>query len=159
MIGSRRAAAGVLAAFTLAGCGSNGGGAAGGTASPTSAEDAQVKFAQCMRQHGVNVPDPKPGGRGGVFISGKKGDEGKINAAMSACRKFAPKGNLDPNDPRVRDQMLKTAQCLRRHGVNVADPQPGQGLNIKIRGDQAKMRQAMEACRKEVPPPNQSNGG
>jgi hypothetical protein len=55
--------------------------------------------------------------------------------------------------------MLKTAQCLRRHGVNVADPQPGQGLNIQIRGDKAKMQQAMEACRKEVPPLNQSNGG
>jgi hypothetical protein len=151
-----------VAALALAGCGAGGGGHA--ASSTANAQDTAVKFAQCMRQHGVDVEDPQPGQSGIRIKAGKGIGDAQISAAMQACRKYSPKGNLNPNDPKVRDNMLKTAQCLRRHGVNIADPQPGQGLRIKVRQGDTKTQQAMEACRREVPPPSgaasaRPNGG
>ncbi|MGH3374761.1 MAG: hypothetical protein ACRDP6_08480 [Actinoallomurus sp.] len=145
------------AAFTLialAGCGSHGGGKAA-TSSAANAQDAGVKFAQCMRQHGVDMADPKPGDRG-VRITGKKLDDAKVNTAMQACRKYSPMKAIDPNDPKTRDQMLKVAQCLREHGVQVADPQPGQAFRIQMKKGDTKTQQAMESCRKLVPPPGEA---
>ena len=153
--------AGVIALLALTGCGGH---AVGGAASsPTAdAQDAGVKFAQCMRQHGVNVADPKPGDRG-IKITTQKGSKADMDAAMQACRKYSPKVNVDPNDPTVRDHMLKLAQCLRQHGVQVADPQPGQGLRIQLKKPDAKAEQAVETCDKLVPRPSGSptsrNGG
>jgi hypothetical protein len=146
--------AGVLALLALAGCGGH---AVGGAASsPTAdAQDVSVKFAQCMRQHGVNIADPKPGDRG-IKITGQRLDQAKMDAAMRACRKYAPSAKIDPNDPKVRDQMLKLAQCLRQHGVQVADPQPGQGIRIQLKNPDAKTQQAVEACDKLVPRPSGS---
>lgn len=155
MSGIRYAAA--VALVALAGCSAHGGSGAKASSS-ANAQDASVKFAQCMRQHGVNVADPRPGDPG-IRITGKDMNQSQLDAAMSACRKYDPKGDINPNDPRVRDQMLKTAQCLRRHGVQIADPQPGQGLRIQMKKDDTKMRQAMEACRKLVPPPTSSPAG
>jgi hypothetical protein len=149
----RSMAVALALAAVLGGCGA-GKGNASASSSPDPADQA-VKFAQCMRQHGVNVEDPKPG-EPGVRIRGQKGDDSKIQAASQACRKYSPMRNIDPNDPKARDNMLKMAQCLRRHGVNIADPQPGQGLHIRVRNGDTKTQQAAEACRREVPPPTAS---
>jgi hypothetical protein len=153
--------AGVLALLALAGCGGHAAG--GASSSPTAdAQDTGVKFAQCMRQHGVDMADPKPGERG-IKITSRQGGQAKLDAAMRACRQYSPKMNMDPNDPKVRDQMLKLAQCLRQHGVQVADPQPGQGIRIQVKKADTKTQQAMEACDKLVPRPSGSptsqNGG
>jgi hypothetical protein len=146
----------VCAAVTaaLAGCGGHGGSAA--SSSSANAQDEAVKFAQCMRQHGVNVADPRPGDPGIRITADKKLDQSQIDAAMSDCRKYSPKKDINPNDPKVRDQLLKTAQCLREHGVQIADPQPGQGLRVRVNKGDTKTQQAMEACRKLVPPPGSS---
>jgi hypothetical protein len=53
-------------------------------------QDAMVKFNQCMRQNGVNVPDPKPGG-GSLIPKGTP--RAKVEAATKACEKYRP-GNL-----------------------------------------------------------------
>ena len=155
MNGIRYAAAVTLVA--LAGCGAHGGSDAKASSS-ANAQDASVKFAQCMRQHGVNVDDPRPGDPG-VRFTAKNMNQSQLDAAMRACRKYSPKGDLAPNDPRARDQMLKMAQCLRRHGVQIADPQPGQGLRVQVKKDDTKTQQAMEACRRLVPPTTPSPTG
>jgi hypothetical protein len=151
------AALGALLALT--GCGGHGGKDA--AASPSAnAQDAMVKFAECMRQHGVQVDVPNPGAPG-VRIRSTMGPD-KLRAAQEACQKYRPKSDLDPNDPKVRDRMLKTAQCLREHGVKIADPQPGQGLQIKVDKADTKTQQAMAACEKLMPGPGGgpgSNGG
>jgi hypothetical protein len=151
---------GALGVFMLAGCGSHGGKAAA-SSSPDS-RDMAVKFAQCMRQHGVNVADPKPGDPG-VRITGKNLSDAKAQAASQACAKYRALGQLNPNDPKVRDALLKTAQCLRQHGLQVTDPQPGQGLKLQMKRGDTKTQQAVEACQKLVPrpgaPTKPANGG
>src|SRR5262245_53752866 len=65
----------------------------------SNAEQMRLKWAQCMRQHGVNVPDPGQGGGGfGVNVQATPGEGGvdaaeqQMQAAMDACKKYAPNG-------------------------------------------------------------------
>jgi hypothetical protein len=136
------------------GVASAGGGAGGASASPSQSLDpqqAQLKFSQCMRENGVDMPDPDGSGR--VQIKGKPGDEGKMQAAMKKCEHFmqgAIAKRLD--DPAVRDQMLKFAQCMREHGVDIPDPQPGGGLQLRVpKGGDKKLETAQKACEQKLP--------
>jgi hypothetical protein len=58
------------------------------------AEQQMVAFARCMRQHGINVPDP--GASGGIEVKGGPGtvnpDSSQFKAAERACQQYAPKG-------------------------------------------------------------------
>src|SRR5262245_35791076 len=40
---------------------------------PTDPEEAQLAFAQCMREHGIDMPDPGQSG-GGMLIQRDEGD-------------------------------------------------------------------------------------
>jgi hypothetical protein len=154
------------AVFGLAACGGNGtdgdgvASAGGGTAAAASAspsqsvdpQEAALKFAQCMRQNGVDMPDPDGSGR--IQIRGERGDAEKTEAAMKKCRHFMEAGRRagNPDDPKVRDQMLKFAQCMRQHGVNVPDPQPGEGIRLRMeKGSAAKVEAAHKACQQYAP--------
>ncbi|GIH61933.1 hypothetical protein [Microbispora siamensis] len=156
-------------ALALTGCGAapaddgiaSAGGATSGTTSGATArpsatvdrQEAQLKFAQCMREHGVDMPDPDPDGR--VRIIGKKGDEATMQKAMQACQHFmkdAVGDKLGGDDPQARDRMLKFAQCMREHGVDMPDPEPGKGLQVKIKPGQEKaMEEAQKACEEFAP--------
>lgn len=49
---------------------------------------------------------------------------------------------------------LKMAQCMREHGMDVADPEEGGGIQIQGRGkkmSKKKVDEAMAACRKYAP--------
>lgn len=129
-----RSAAGFAAllalALTMAGCaaapaGSGGAPPASGTDSPdaaaefTAARDAyDLKLAQCLRDAGFQVADPKPGQ--GIT---ETGDD--LNAAASVCMaelgdppQFA--GRIDPTE--ALKEMLTWADCLRDRGVEVEEP-------------------------------------
>jgi hypothetical protein len=59
--------------------------------------DAFTKFAACMRQHGVDLPDPttaRPQARRGAPRAGARmqRDDPKTQAAMKACEDKLPKG-------------------------------------------------------------------
>jgi hypothetical protein len=63
-----------------------------------------LKFARCMRAHGVNMPDPNPNNGGGMVMqrgSGSSGktrgpgpDDPKFKAAQQACQQYMPKGGM-----------------------------------------------------------------
>lgn len=69
----------------------------GGTPPPMSPEDeAKLRqFAKCMREHGIDMPDPE-GGRVVMRrkVDGDKGSKGsadaKLRAADQACRQYKP---------------------------------------------------------------------
>ena len=118
----------LAAVLSLTACGSPGNPNAGlpsGTA--TNPADRAVAFAQCMRQHGVQVSDPKQSG--GVNFTGNV-DQGTLNAAEQACAKYDIKRGVSGESAAEQDRNLKLAKCLRQHGLNVPDPRPGQGLMI-----------------------------
>ncbi|SDX03272.1 hypothetical protein SAMN05421504_102100 [Amycolatopsis xylanica] len=60
----------------------------GGEMKPPSPEemDKMRKQAKCMREHGVDWPDPDAeNGKRGITLGGPDGDMGKMDEAMKAC--------------------------------------------------------------------------
>jgi hypothetical protein len=81
-------------ALAVAACG-GGGGKSEGVAGGKDPEQQQLAYARCMRQHGMNVPDPQPGGDLGfaVLPEGVNPEDPKFKAAEQACQQHKP--NLD----------------------------------------------------------------
>jgi hypothetical protein len=109
-------------------------------------EDRNREFAKCMREHGVDVPDPEPG-QGGITI--KERDLEKVRPAQDACQHLLPNGGVpEKMDPEELDKARQQAKCLREHGIDVTEPDPNNpGIRPPDGVDQDKMRAAMEACR------------
>jgi hypothetical protein len=172
--GTRAAlAAGALAlALALTGCGGSDGdgdgiASAGGDkpgadstgstddAAGLSREEKALKFAQCMREHGVPMDDPDPNG-GGIRIGGEGIDRATIETAQEACKQYAPftDGDRQPPDPQVEENMRKFAQCMRDNGVpNFPDPQSGGGIRIdESIGNDPDFQAAQQKCEKEFLP-------
>jgi len=109
------------------------------TTAPAAAADpeqAMLDFTQCMRDHGIDMPDPEVNTAGGGFSFGitvQGGDEGgpdsaeiqKMQEADAACRHFLD-GMVQqferPDMTEMQDQMLAFSQCMRDHGIDYPDP-------------------------------------
>jgi formate-dependent nitrite reductase cytochrome c552 subunit len=116
------------------------------------ARDAQLRYAQCMRENGVNVADPDPGQP--VRITGNGMDMTKLEAAQRKCQSILQAGGVNPtqNDAQAQDAMVKFAQCMREHGINVPDPKPGEGLKLQNPGgSEAQAQAAQQACQQFLP--------
>lgn len=110
-------------------------------------EQAGLDFARCMREHGVDVPDPQAGEGGMVMIGPgpgeaqagtRSGPPAGFEEADKACRHFLDGLIGDgpgPLDAAEQDRALKFAQCMRDHGVDMPDPDFfGGGVRITIGG-------------------------
>lgn len=152
--------AGLFALVTACGSGGDGGDGVASVSdenAPTSGEnepkgsdeDQMRAYARCMRDHGVDMPDPEPGAGGGMSLSVEAGEKEKVDKANEACKKLLPNGG-EPPKPSAKDldEMRKQAQCLREHGIDVKDPtMDDPGLQIDDRsGDPEKVNKAMEEC-------------
>ncbi|MFI6515793.1 hypothetical protein ACIBF1_09560 [Spirillospora sp. NPDC050679] len=132
------------------------GAAASGSASPTatlSKEDAQLKFARCMRANGVDVPDPGSGDKQ-VAVGRQGKDREKVERAVEKCRPYLEAGGVIPDlkDPEVRDRFVKFAQCMRGQGVDVPDPGPDGKWRISTKGvPPERLEKAQRACRHLMP--------
>ncbi|WP_410581584.1 hypothetical protein [Amycolatopsis sp. lyj-108] len=125
----------------------------GKQADNVSDEDKMRNFAKCMREHGIDMPDPQTNGDGQGTISIEAGegrpDENKMKAADEACRKLLPNGGeIKPPTPEELDKMRKEAKCMREHGIDFADPDPsGKGAAMTMdMGDPKKFEEAAKAC-------------
>jgi hypothetical protein len=145
----------------------------GATPSATASNAAQqgdpVKFAECMREHGIEVQLPEGGGGGAIRVKGRPGDEGKMDEAQQACRQYAPSGGPGDGEPMSKEdqeKFLKFAQCMRDHGIPMADPEfEGGGVRMKIEGgrsgprvDDGKAEAAQKACQSILPEPPDGAG-
>ena len=120
---------------------------------------AALQFARCMREHGIDMPDPKFNGNGGISITvhaggaGPKPDDPKFKAAEQACQQFMPKGGQArrPN-PQQLQRALQFARCMRQHGVDVPDPGADGGIRIRGAGpDDPRFKAAQQACQQYAP--------
>jgi hypothetical protein len=158
-----RLAVAAAAMFALTACGSNGGdnndvASLNGDQKPSgqgepqnagSDEDQMRAFAKCMREHGIDMPDPEPGGMMRAMPAGAAEDMEKINKAGEACNKLLPNGGKPkPLSPEELDKVRKQAKCMREHGIDMPDPDPNNpGITIgSPDGDPAKMEKAMKEC-------------
>jgi hypothetical protein len=149
----------VVAATALAGCGGGsphtgvasltgrGGAAKTGTTSTTASKQTATQLwreaAACMRQHGVDMPDPvlnSDGLPGGVQISGSSGPIGADQQALQACQAkldAAMKATGGPGSAKIDPaQAAKFSKCMRAHGVSDF-PDPGASGRLVVGGNSA----------------------
>ena len=101
-------------------------------------EERLLRFADCMRENGVDFPDPvveadgsvqfgfRPGAGGGGRLQELARDP-DLPAAREACEglleglSFGPgSGNFDTTE--LQDTLLEFARCMRANGVDMGDP-------------------------------------
>jgi hypothetical protein len=154
-------------ALTVAACGgggrSNGVASLAGATQPTSGgnaggshddRQAALNWARCMRQHGIDLPDPQFSGDHITQRLPTRAEQNspKFKAAEQACRQYQPNGGRPtPPTAQERQQALTFAQCMRQHGINLPDPKItaegiDQQLPARMRPDDARLKAAEQAC-------------
>jgi len=90
-----------------------------------------VKYARCMRSHGVlNFPDPSSAAAPSASRALKEESTSpEFQAAALACAKYAHHGTAAPPvSPQEMQKLLAVSRCMRAHGVpNFPDPNPTTG--------------------------------
>jgi hypothetical protein len=156
-----------LISLISAGCGSNAPsetGTASNTGTASSADtggtkkatdqDKAVKFAECIREHGVpHFPDANAKGE---FVFGIDVSPAVWTKAVDACKDLQPPGSLSTKrSPKQQTASLRFAQCIRDNGVkDFPDPANGEPLidTYKIPssnrpGGMTILNAAMQKCR------------
>jgi hypothetical protein len=146
--------------LAVSACGSHGGGdgvATAGHAKARASASATVGeqqkallFARCMRQHGVDMPDPTFSG-GGVSIAIRGGvDPNKVKAATAQCKRYLPDGGQSQKaNPKMLERARKLAACMRAHGIRkFPDPDANGGISIKAGPDLDPRSPAFQAADK-----------
>jgi len=130
---------------------------------------AMLDLARCMRENGVDMPDPEFSG-GRVTQRMKGGNPDKMRAAEKACEKYrsqikAPEMSASDKEE-FKKAALANARCMREHGIDFPDPvfDPNGGARVKIdkrlNPEGAKFQAAQKACEKTMPDgPSTSTAG
>ena len=155
----------LLVALGLAGCGGQGpeekvataGGPASAGATPGSsptkdAYEAMLDHVKCMREQGVDMPDPERDGEGISMMVPEGTPKEKVDAAMEKCRKYLPNGGAPPKaNPEALEKARQMSKCMREHGLPDF-PDPDENGGIRINGDSGldpndpKFKEAEKAC-------------
>jgi hypothetical protein len=148
----------------------------GGQPQRPSAQERQqaLAFARCMRQHGINLPDPQFSGDniGQQLPSRAEQGSAKFKAAEQACKQYLPNGGQPtPADAQEFQQALAFARCMRQHGINLPDPKiTADGIDqsppARMDLDDPRLQAAEHACHQygSLPPakpggPQRGGGG
>lgn len=131
--------------------------------------EGALAFARCMRENGVDHPDPD---ENGMFAITPESDldttSETFRRAAEECQKYLgqlgepPKLSAEERK-RMEEQALALARCLRGQGIDMPDPDfgsDGGGFSLRLPDDfdpdDPDFREAQEKCRKYEP---QLNGG
>jgi hypothetical protein len=137
-------------------CGGDGG-SGGGKSNREEMEEYALRNAECLRQHGVDVPDPKPGQ--GLLMDNRDVNPEEFERAQHACEKKLgkpPAPELSEAEQReFREAALKFSRCMRAQGIDMSDPEFGANGEVRIqvtgRGDpedDPAFKAAEAKCRK-----------
>ena len=145
------AAATAAAGLLLTGCAALGGDDAADpeAGSEKSADEAMLDFASCMRDAGFDMPDPGPDG-GTIALPALEDPDDEMLAAMEECEALLPVDENAPSDEERFEADLRMAECLREHGVEVEDPEPGMGMALPIDLDDDEHMAAISTCSEEA---------
>ena len=122
-----------------------------GTTAPSDPQEAALQYAKCMRDHGIDMPDPVvktlDGGGGETQVAINAGGAGgpaqmpnakDMEAANKDCQHFMADaaGSFTPPSPedqaKMQEQALAFAKCMRDHGIDMPDPQFSGDGNFSI---------------------------
>ena len=146
----------------------DGGGGGGRTGDAAEFQDAMLDYAECMRDEGIDFPDPQLS-EDGIAVVGPEPADGppsqaeqdEMAAADAECNHFLEdvEGSLPEPSPEqqqeMQDQALAFAECMREHGIDFPDPEFGDGgqVTIGLGGGvdfaDPEFQDAQEACQGE----------
>ena len=77
------------------------------------------------------------GGGGGIFRQLRNYSQAQVTSARQACQQYFsqafPRLNLTPAQrAQFQQQLVKFAQCMRSHGVNVPDPHNQRRRRVRL---------------------------
>ncbi|MFG2879547.1 hypothetical protein ACGFYU_31830 [Streptomyces sp. NPDC048337] len=131
------------------GSGSDKGSSGGGGNGPSAQQiDDALKLRKCLRENGIDAPDPAPGQDPRGLALGGDVDQGKLQEAMKTCGAQGPGGGNGITQEQ-KDLALKQAQCMRANGVNVKDPEfrdNGMTPMEVPKGQEKAFEEAMKKC-------------
>ena len=126
-------------------------------------EEGVLDFAQCMREEGVNFPDPSFDIDGNPeFDDLNIENEEEFEEAFVNCedilREALPEQfDLDPEvEAALVDSSLEFSQCMRDEGIDFPDPKPGEFGFFAFRDadidfESEDVQKAFEICQPENP--------
>jgi hypothetical protein len=157
-----------VTSLVLAACG-GGGGSGGGKSNREQMDEYALRNAECLRRHGIDAPDPKPGQ--GLLLDNRDVDPGQFERAQRACQKELGKPPVpelsDQEQREFREAALKYARCMRAQGIDMPDPTFGANgevrIQIKGRGrfdpeEDPAFKAAEATCRKYQKAPRGTTG-
>jgi hypothetical protein len=105
-------------------------------------QDAQVRYSRCMREHGIDMPDPGADEQMRIEID----DPDAWEEAEEECRPILEEivGTFEPpseeEQARMREQALEFAKCMREQGIDMPDPQFSEdgGMTINAGTDEGE---------------------
>ena len=126
-------------------------------------EEGVLDFAQCMREEGINFPDPTFDIDGNPqFDNLEIENEEEFESAFENCedilRNALPEQfDLDPEvEAALVDASLEFSQCMRDEGIDFPDPKPGEFGFFAFRDadidfTSEAVQNAFEICQPENP--------
>ena len=126
-------------------------------------EEGVIDFAQCMREEGINYPDPTFDIDGNPqFDNLEIENEEEFESAFENCedilRNALPEQfDLDPEvEAALVDASLEFSQCMRDQGIDFPDPKPGEFGFFAFRDadidfTSEAVQNAFEICQPENP--------
>ena len=126
-------------------------------------EEGVLNFAQCMREEGINFPDPTFDIDGNPqFDNLEIENEDEFETAFENCedilRNALPEQfDLDPEvEAALVDASLEFSQCMRDQGIDFPDPKPGEFGFFAFRDadidfSSEEVQEAFEICQPENP--------
>ena len=126
-------------------------------------EEGVLNFAQCMREEGINFPDPTFDIDGNPqFDNLEIENEEEFENAFENCedilRNALPEQfDLDPEvEAALVDASLEFSQCMRDQGIDFPDPKPGEFGFFAFRDadidfSSEAVQEAFEICQPENP--------
>ncbi|GII94962.1 hypothetical protein [Sinosporangium siamense] len=128
-------------------------GAAPAAAASLSPHERGLKFAQCMRENGVPMDDPEPGG--GIRLNVQGIERSTVEAAQQKCQEFAPQGGQGGGpggNPQMAENLAKMAKCMRDNGVEAfPDPEGGMMRITPEIGEDPDFPAAQKKCEANLP--------
>ncbi len=123
-------------------------------------EEALQEFTQCMREHGIDMPDPSSGSGGVIEIEGDADGfmlDDVFEEASAACDPILEAAfgefELSPEqEAEMMDQELALARCMRAEGIDWPDPSGDGNVMIELGADidPEAVNAALDKCTQEV---------
>jgi hypothetical protein len=131
-------------------------------------EERTTQFTVCLRDHGLNIPDPELNADGSVDLGALKSsfDQGanikQSPKALDECLPLLEGATFSKKDSaedeiQLQDDLLAFSQCLRNEGIDVPDPDfsgdPRAGMGaIKgiLKGASPRVERGFNLCNERV---------